>query len=214
LVAGIGDVVEAPASVALVHRVASLVMAGGGLGDVSPGIVLPTVQVGGQVAGGIVTAAAAASTAAWAVPVIGAAVAGISLWLSSIFKRGAQKVAATKVVETLEPKLKENLDGYMSGPRTKTSQAVALANYDAGWAWLVQQCSNSELGNAGKACISDRSPGGRWPWQQYYRDPIANDPEVRPDPINSSVAAALGIPNTPGAALWLAAGLIALGVLL
>ncbi|PJF28488.1 MAG: hypothetical protein CUN53_00105 [Phototrophicales bacterium] len=215
LVAGLGQVSGQAAPAALLERVVSLVQAGGGLGNApAANIVLPTVQIGGQVAGGIVGATAAASTAAWAVPVIGAAVAGVTLWLSSMFRRGAQKRATTEVVETIEPKLQENLQAYLSGPRTRTSQAVALANFDAAWSWVVQQCSNPDFGNAGKACISDRSAGGRWPWNEYYRDPIANDPQVRPDPVNSGVAAALGLPNTDQTALLLAAGLVALGVFL
>lgn len=155
------------------------------------------------------------TTAAWAVPVVGAAVAGVTLALGLIFNRksGRQKVAATKIVESIQEQLQANLDGYMAGPRTRSSQAAALANYDAAWAWLssTDGLLNPELGDVGKRSLAERAPNGRYALQPYYRDPIANDPEVKPDPANVAAQleqAALGNP-------WLipAAALIAIGVL-
>jgi hypothetical protein len=78
----------------------------------------------------------------------------------------------------------------MSGPRTRSSQAAALKNFDDAWAYLTsaEACGNPQLGNPGKACISDRSRGGRWDWFSYYRDPIAQDPNVKEDPVADSIS--------------------------
>lgn len=145
-------------------------------------------QIGSQVAG----------SAAWAgaaVPLIGAAVAGVTMLLTAMYKRNAQKEGATKVVNELEPQLTVNKDGYLNGPRTVSSQAQALANFDAMWNMVVQACSDPSLGKAGQRCISERQRGGTAPWCPtgtgcdwfiLYRDPIANDPEVKPDPLFES----------------------------
>lgn len=91
-------------------------------------------------------------------------------------------------------------------------QAAYLNNFDSAWNALTQACGNPQLSTAGKNCISDRqqgactwktSPGGWqqtgsgwqfipygaagsgstcWNWFVGYRDPVANDPTVVPDP--------------------------------
>lgn len=145
--------------------------------------------------GGVATAAVSgASWAAVAVPVIGAAVVGVTIFLANMFRRGKQKEAATSIVNEIEPQLVTNRDGYLSGPRTRSSQAQALANFDAAWQAVIQACSNPQLGSAGERCISDRDrnacvwkEGGQcWNWFIGYRDPIANDPQVRPDPVQTA----------------------------
>jgi len=174
----------------------------------------------GEITSGVL---AATSTATWAIPLVGAAVAGVTFWLSSIFRRNAQKTAATRVVEQIEPKLIENIRGYFSGPRTKASQAQALANFDAAWEALKQACMNSQLGDAGQRCIADRDRGSChyrakctrydhgicieygsvdpsgdcWNWFVGYRDPIANDPvpNMKPDPVLTSDGRVID-PNT------------------
>jgi len=146
-------------------------------------IVLSSVQAGGS-------AAAMLAPASLAGP-IGLAVAGAVVGLMALFNRkgGRQKIAATEIVKRLEPLLKDNRDGYLSGPRTAASQEVALANYDAAWQWLrsEQNCGNPKLGDPGRRCISERARGGRWRWPARYRDPIAND-----DAAGGSVADAGG----------------------
>ena len=105
-----------------------------------------------------------------------------SAWLS---RRGPQqKVASTAIVNELEPVLKQNLDAYLAGPRTSSRQALHLAQFDMAWHYLKSQegCGNPELGKPGQNCIADRSRGGQWDWASYYRDPIANDPQLKPDP--------------------------------
>lgn len=181
-------------------------------------------QVGGAVATAIGTSGGAAGTAAAAawVPFVGPIVAGVTLAIGLIMNRKGprQKVITTGMVDELEKLLKENLRGYAEGPRTQSSQAVALKNFDDAWAYLSgpQQCGNYELGNPGRACIADRQRGGQWDWFSYYRDPIANDTQVVADPPMTSQAAAelkavlssAGIPPS----LLIAAALLIVGVIL
>lgn len=149
-----------------------------------------------QIAGGVLTAGGTGSIAAglWgaaAIPVIGAAVVGVTLALSLIFSRKGpqQKVATTHVVDAVEPELKKNLDAYFAGPRTRSSQAQALQNFDAGWQYVLENCGKAEMGEPGQRCISERGPGGRFPWFAWYRDPIANDALVKEDPLIPELSA-------------------------
>jgi hypothetical protein len=82
---------------------------------------------------------------------------------------------ATDYVEYLEPLLAANRDAYLAGPHTPDRQAAALAYFDQQWRWLKssQGCGSKLLGAAGVACLADRSRTGKWPWEYYYRDPIA-----------------------------------------
>lgn len=181
-----------------------------GLGAATAGAYTPLIQSGGQLSSAIqsgnvqqVTQAAlgtagtaltvAASTGvihsgtalAAAVPVIGAAIAGVMIALTLLFNRKGpkQKVATTQIVDAVEPKLAENRDAYLALPvHYQSAQTAALANFDAGWQYVVSQCNIPEMGDPGQRCTSDRQRGGQWDWFAYYRDPIANDTAVVPDP--------------------------------
>lgn len=163
-----------------------------------------------QAGGAAVTAVGVATGASW-VPIVGPIVAGVSLALGLLFarKRPRQKVLATQIVNEIEPLLKQNLEGYLAGPRTRASQAQALKNFDDAWAWLTsaEACGNPDLGDPGRWCIEDRQRGGKWDWFAMYRDPIANDPEVR----DGTWPATAGVFD---ARLLIAAALIALAVAL
>lgn len=141
----------------------------------------------GQIAGGALPSigAAAGLWATAAIPVVGAGIAAITIALTALFSRKGpqQKVATTHIVDEIEPQLAANRDYYLAGARTISSQAQALANFDAGWKLVVDNCGQPSMGNPGIACINDRKPGGQWDWFSYYRTPIANDPQVKPDPI-------------------------------
>lgn len=198
--------------------------------DIGQTAAIAGVATAGQIAAGI-------STAAWAVPVIGAAVAGVTLWLASIFKRNAQKEAATQIVDQIEPKLQENLRAYFSGPRTRASQLQALHNFDAAWEAMKQACQNSQLGDAGKRCISDRQqgachwktkciqwvdgvcvdyqldPAGEcWNWFVGYRDPIEKDPAPGRGGVGTASAGAIRTANSGLFLLLAGAGLIAAAI--
>lgn len=153
-----------------------------GLGDAySTAIATVPVIASGTMAAGTMAGAAWATAL---IPVIGPVVAGVTLALSLLAARKGpqQKRYTTQIVDAVEPELRRNLDGYLAGPRNRTSQAQALANFDAGWAYVVENCSDPALGNPGQRCISERQAGGRWDWFALYRDPIALDPDVRDDP--------------------------------
>jgi len=68
-------------------------------------------------------------------------------------------------------------DTDLAGPHTAARQKAALQHLDQTWYWMnsSQACGNHILGNAGKACMADRSPTGRWPWQVWYRDTIVSN---------------------------------------
>lgn len=153
-----------------------------------------------SIAGGILTAGGSGSIAAtaWgtlAIPVIGAAVAGVTIGLMLLYSRKGpkQKVATTKIVDQVEPLLEENLQGYLNGPRTRSAQEQALQNFLAGWQFVVDHCDIPEMGDPGQRCVSERTRGGKWDWYALYYDPIANDSSVKPDPtITEKVSEVLG----------------------
>lgn len=192
---------------------------GGLAGDVSD-IVLSAPSI----AGGVVTAGGSSSLAAgvWgaaAVPVVGAIVAGVTIGLMALLNRKGpkQKVATTQIVDSVEPYLAENRDGYFAGPRTRSSQAQALANFDAGWDYVRQNCGDATMGDPGKRCISERDRGGRWDWFALYRDPIVNDPGVQPDPASPGVVEAIfggGPSSNSPVPLFLAMGLAVAALML
>lgn len=148
---------------------------------------------------------------------IPAIISGVTSAIGLLMNRqgGAQKMAATQIVNELERQLATNRDGYLAQPvRTVSMQAAALRNFDEGWSLVIANCSDPALGRAGQACIEDRSPGGRWDWRSYYRDPIANDPDVQPDPsIVSSVGGAFSAVTSGFSPLLLAAALVAVAAL-
>ena len=90
--------------------------------------------------------------------------------------------------------LQQNVAAYKAGPHTTSSQAQALANFDAVWNALVENCRTEQYGDPGVRCVEDRDAGSCewreagecWNWFVGYRDPIANDPNVKPDPTFDS----------------------------
>ncbi len=201
-------------------------------------------QVGGSLAAPVVSGAFAASAAsslaaggsglilgmapALAVPVIGAALAGVTILATALIKNsgcGQTCIETSQWANQVEPVLKQNLAAYFAlpVPRTQSQQNAALANFDAFWARLVEMCSNPSTGNAGKRCISDRQAGAcKWPaasdspyggpkkgacwnWFNAYRDPIANDQVVADSVsslVGSAVSSAFGV-QLPGLPPWL-----------
>ena len=175
----------------------------GGLGDdVGVRFVVPSVATGLSIATPAI--AHAISTAAWAVPVVGAGVAAVTIALTAIFTRKGpkQRVASTSIVNDLEPQLQRNLAEYLAGPHTRASQLIALRLFDDAWAFLNSSdaCGSPALGAPGQACISDRQAGACvwrdeagecWNWFKGYREPIANDAAVVDTPASDSFLASL-----------------------
>jgi len=132
-------------------------------------------------------------TASFIVKGVGMAIAGITAWIRGIKIRNAQKVGATTDANEAERKIQELLEAWNASAKTRSEQVAALAAFDAIWAWLISPagCGNAQLGTAGQRCISERSAGGTVPgtggnWFVWYRDPIAHDPNVIPDPAAGS----------------------------
>ena len=122
---------------------------------------------------------------------ISAAIMGVTTLIGHFKKKGAQKVAATQIVEEGSRLLQQNLDAWNSSPKTTQDQQAALLNFDQIWDEIYRACSDRELGSAGERCISERQRGstaqcyingvlGGCDFFAKFRDPIANDPNVRP----------------------------------
>ena len=141
---------------------------------------------------------------------VAAAAALVPIIINAFKGCGQTCIAATQIVDQAEGYLKQNVAAYQSGPHTRSSQAVALDTFDQMWGQVLQGCGNPALADAGRRCISERSRGGRWDWFVYYRDPIANDPNVKPDPaVADSTLASIGINPNSGVGQFLNASPIA-----
>ena len=176
-----------------------------------------------------------------------AALIGIGIAIANACKGCGQTcIEATSIANQCATLLAQNVDVYTGSPiRFASMQVAALNTFDTTMAALDQACSNPALGAAGQRCISDRqrgachwkaSPGGWnadgtftkwgavgsgtacWDWFVGMRDPIANDPNVQPDPVASTSASGsisnlvASIPATVGGIstpLLIGAGLLA-----
>ena len=154
-------------------------------------------------------------SASAAVPIIGVAIAGVTILLTYLIKNsgcGQTCIETSSWANQAEPLLRQNIAAYFNepAPRSQSQQNAALANFDTTWAALVNLCSGYGTGDAGKRCISDRQsgactwkatadspwPGGPaqgvcWNWFNAYRDPIANDLNVVSDSASSVVSGAV-----------------------
>jgi hypothetical protein len=198
--------------------------AGYGLGDVQSatntvGLISGAASVGTSIAAMIPNLLAAS-----AVPVIGAAIAAATIIITQIIKNsgcGQTCIETSQWANQAEKALEQNIQAYFSNStRYASQQALALANFDAVWAQLVATCGQPGTGNAGVRCISDRQagactwkqtssspllaypgepqPGECWNWFSGYRDPIANDPSVQPDPPLSASSVATSATDAAG----------------
>lgn len=156
------------------------------------------------------------ATAAWvAGPIIGGIAMGVIMWLNR--KGPKQKVASTQIVNEAEPLLAQNRDMFLAGEKSNEAKEYALAVFNQVWAAVVASCSDSSLGNPGKACISDRQRGGKWDWFSYYYDPIANT-ETKPSSTVQAQSIASSVDGLFAPALgsnWeqlLGGGLVLLGI--
>ena len=173
---------------------------GAGIGDVFADIVAAgttgagtAIASGSPLVGGIQAGVMAiAPFTGPAAPVV-ATIAGLIGPIAVLFKGCGQTcVQATQYANRAEDALKQILAYYRSQPIHYASvQKAALQAFDQTWAQLVQACSNPALGDPGRRCIAERQRGGTAPWCPsgtgcdwfiLYRDPIANDPAVVPDP--------------------------------
>lgn len=167
---------------------------------------LSSQQIGSIAATGASTTVAILGTLGIVGGPVGAAIGGLiavgSLIANMFHGCGQTCVVASQDADKAEQYLQQNLSAYQSSPVHYASlQAAALNNVDTMFAALRQACSDPNLGSAGQRCISERLVrGGTAPWCPkaghtgcdwfiLYRDPIANDPHVVPDPSPVSTAA-------------------------
>jgi hypothetical protein len=193
-----------------------------GLGDVSQQQASATVAsslqqsaqlataVGGPLAGAIVEAAAGLAK------------------IVSLFGPNPNNTITTEWVNQVEADvLKPNLAAWQALPADKkyyTLQQTALNTFTQAWGQIVQLCSNPQLGSAGTNCLKDRQRGGKWDWFSYYYDPIANDPQVIPDPVATTSGSVTGAIDSTVTSLsqslggisplWIGVGIIAAALLL
>jgi hypothetical protein len=159
-----------------------------GMGATGTEIGTRITSAAGNIAGA--NAGSIAGTLGVAVPVVGAAIAGITLaitmWLNR--KGPKQKRWTTDIVNEMEPLLKQNVDAWKQSEPSPINQAAALDNFDRFWGAVLQGCGDPAMGKPGVNCISERQRGGSAPWCPtgtgcdwfiLYRDPIANDPRVQ-----------------------------------
>ena len=105
------------------------------------------------------------------------ALPNIGDWLGKVLNpNGGLKVLLTNAYDSAELELKRNLAAYLQGSASVIRRNTALNFFDAVW----KQLYDFSLRNGQQGMISwnERqriSQGGKWPWPEWYRDPIAND---------------------------------------
>lgn len=192
-----------------------------GLGDADA-----IIKQSGQLATPIAQAVAAPSVAgilgvstSVAVPIIGAAIVGITIGVIELIKLakgcGQTCIQTSQWANQAEELLKQNIAAYFAlpAPRPMSARNAAINNFNVVWAQLQQLCGQPGTQAAGQRCISDRQqgacvwkqtvdsvllkypgepqPGECWNWFSGYLDPIANDPNVAPDSLASEASDAL-----------------------
>ncbi len=167
----------------------------GGLGS----SVVPIVSSAGNIAAGavpgILVSSGAIAAGSLAVPVIGVAIAGVTLAVTAFLNRNseyfAQEKATTTIVNDAEALMKNNLAAWQGSDKTIADQQQAEENFNIIWGEVVKACMSPNYGSPGQRCVSDRSRGGQWDWFSYYYDPIANDPNVKAD-VSQTITSDIG----------------------
>jgi hypothetical protein len=196
----------------------------GGLGDAATS----AVNIGGSTAGTVFTTAANAGViggieaGSLAVPLIGAAIAGVTALVSYFVSRNAlyhqQESVTTQIVNQAEVLLKQNLSAWQSSTKNQSEQTAAENNFQTVWSQVIAACNRPNYGDPGQRCIHDREEGachytvaGATPgnppddcgnWFVWYLDPIRNDPEVVPDPSPLTTIASSGAALFSGLPAW------------
>ena len=176
-------------------------------------------------------------TASALIPIIGPAIAGITLGIAAILNSGCGQtcVVTSNWANQAERLLQQNIAAYFAlpAPRSSSAKAISLANFDNIWNYLKQQCSNPSLGTAGQHCISDRQAGACtwkqtvssaypgepalgqcWNWFNGYRDPIANDLAVDDTAAANASTAGTGLSTNWGTiVLYGGIGLLLFGLI-
>lgn len=115
--------------------------------------------------------------------------------IASMFKGcGATCTQATKIADDSQKAAEQIFARWNAEPvKYYSIQQAALAAMEDIWRYLSGACSSATLGAAGQRCVSERQRGGKYDFFVHYVDPIANDPNIVPDPVDeSSVAGIVG----------------------
>lgn len=131
----------------------------------------------GAAVGGSSLAAATGLSLGLAVPIVGAALAGVTLAVMHFIQNsgcGPTCVITSQYANQATSLFAQNLGAYLDlpMPHSKSAQQAALANFDAIWAWLEQVCGQPGTGNAGVRCIQNQQRGScplkvsAFGWQQ------------------------------------------------
>ena len=135
-----------------------------------------------------------------------AAVGAIAGPIISMFNGCGQTcVQATQYANQAAVAVQQIHDTYMAAPvHYASAQAGTLNQLQQIFDAMKNACGNPALGSAGQRCISERLVrGGTAPWCtnpghtgcDWYTtiwDPIANDPNVVPDPFGSTLSSVFG----------------------
>ena len=209
----------------------------------NPGLGAST-SITSAIGSGLVTAGGVIAMVPAIGPIIGgitAAVGALTSLIGGLFQPDVTKEEATAIVNQVELQVLNPLlsqwQALTPEQKTVSVQQAFLQAVDKALASVRQGCSNPALGTAGQNCISERLiQGGPAPWCPTstgcdwitaYRVPIANDPQVHPDPVpvdtsaggsvstavdsvGASVSQALGGISP----LWLGVGIIAAALFL
>ncbi len=220
----------------------------GGMGDAAQSVstvssIGTPVLTGALAANAAATAAATGSAAtilgmapALAIPIIGAAIVGVTIAIVAILRSGCGQtcIITSQWANQAEDLLKKNLQAYLAlpTPRPRSAQNTAISNFNVIWAKLQELCGQQGTGDAGVRCITDRQRGAcKWKdaqgqcfnWFSGYLDPIANDPHMADDSVSAQVSQAAssawsaiagGSDGASALPLVLGAGLILAAVML
>lgn len=95
------------------------------------------------------------------------------LWSNPL---GELKVELTHVYNDAADGLEENLARYLEEPASFQAQKERLAYFDNIWKYLHEISLKTAQGIIS---WNERQRNGKWPWEKYFRDPIANDPRLQ-----------------------------------
>ncbi len=190
--AGLGAPTAGPTSTQITQQVGSIASA-------ATTAALSATSAASIAAGG--TGAILGMAPTLAIPIIGAAIMGVTLAIVVLLNSGCGQtcIVTSNWANQAADALQQNIAAYFAlpAPRSVEAKAQALANFDNIWNYLYNQCNNPQLGGAGVNCINDRKRGACkwhqsgnpefpgqpatgqcWNWFNSYRDPIENDPAV------------------------------------
>ena len=107
--------------------------------------------------------------------------------IASMFKGcGATCKEATTIANNAETAAQSLLDRWNSTPVKYASiQKAYLAAQADVWNYISGSCQKIG-GQGGSQCIADRQRGGKFDFFIHYVDPVANEPDIVPDPVAAS----------------------------